>query len=236
MLADLLQMWSLTRTHGESAINHMLRFEHYKVQGRQPLSSRSELIKKKEKRKRISVPVFTFVFKRIALKDIIHPFPRLCPILFQGWSAFCLVPFVLTQMTVLGKSAAFRLSCTLAGPGQECACLAFVQESLDATDTGDQEGKEHIWELAQHLGLQAFVTTCLKGEGGHGNYAKAMHYPDKVIHQIISHNFNSSLEFSLPLSQLDIILLKLLKGWNTSHGAKGHGNYAMHKFLLFAQY
>lgn len=64
---------------------------------------------------------------------------------------------------------------------------------------GDQEGKEHVWELAQHLGLQAFVTTCLKGEGGHGNYAKAMHYPDKVIHQIISHNFNSSLEFSLPL-------------------------------------
>lgn len=150
------------------------------------------------------MPVFAFVFKRISLKDIIHPVPCLCPILFQGWSAFCLVPFVLTQMTVLGKSAALRLSCTFAGPGQECACLAFVQDSLDTTDTGagrggDQEGKEHVWELAQHLGLQAFVTTCLKGEGGHGNYAKAMHYPDKVIHQIISHNFNSSLEFSLPL-------------------------------------
>lgn len=82
MLADLLQMWSLTRTHGESAINHMLRFEHYKVQGRQPLSSRSELIKKRqreggrEKRKRTSVPVSSIVFKHIALKDIIHPSPH----------------------------------------------------------------------------------------------------------------------------------------------------------------
>ena len=36
MLADLLQMWSLTRTHGDSAINHMLGLEHYKGQGRQP--------------------------------------------------------------------------------------------------------------------------------------------------------------------------------------------------------
>lgn len=51
MLADLLQMWSPTRIHEESAINHMLRFEHYKVQDRQPLSSRSELIKKKKRRR-----------------------------------------------------------------------------------------------------------------------------------------------------------------------------------------
>lgn len=86
------------------------------------------------------MPVFAFVFKRISLKDIIHPVPCLCPILFQGWSAFCLVPFVLTQMTVLGKSAALRLSCTFAGPGQECACLAFVQDSLDTTDTGAGSG------------------------------------------------------------------------------------------------
>lgn len=108
MLADLLQMWSLTRTHRESAINHMLRFEHYKVQGRQPSSSRSELIKKRERetRKRISVPVPAIMFKHIALKDIIHPLPCFCPILFQGQPAFCLVPFALTQMTVLGKSAA----------------------------------------------------------------------------------------------------------------------------------
>lgn len=52
ILADLLKIWSLTRTQGESAINHMLRFEHYQVQGRQPLSSRSEPIKReREERK-----------------------------------------------------------------------------------------------------------------------------------------------------------------------------------------
>ena len=39
-------MWSLTRTPGDSAINHILRLEHYKGQGRQPLDSRSELIKR----------------------------------------------------------------------------------------------------------------------------------------------------------------------------------------------
>lgn len=107
ILADLLQLWSLTRTHGESAINHTLRLEHYKVQGRQALSSRSELIKKNEKRKKISVPVSVIVFKWTALKDIIHPVPCLHPISFQGWSAFCLLPFTLTQMTVLGKRQPF---------------------------------------------------------------------------------------------------------------------------------
>lgn len=34
---DLRQMWSLTRTPREFAISHMLRFQHYKVQGRQSL-------------------------------------------------------------------------------------------------------------------------------------------------------------------------------------------------------
>lgn len=167
MLADLLQMWSLTRTHRESAINHMLRFEHYKVQGRQPLSSRSELIKKRErerqKRKRISMPVFTIVFKHIALKDIIHPLPRLCPILFQGQSALCLVPFTPTRRTVLGKSAARRPSRSLAGLGQACARPACVQDSPDPMDTGDPEGREHIWAWLSTYALQAFVTTCRKG-------------------------------------------------------------------------
>lgn len=140
------------------------------------------------------MPASAIVCQHIALKDITHPFPHLRSTLFQGWSAFCLLPFMVTQMTAL------RLSPWLAGPGQECACLAFVPEHPDSEDPGDQPSKGLMPELhcgALHLSLQAFVSTRLQGGGGHGNYAKAMHYSDKVIHQIISHNFNSSLEFSL---------------------------------------
>lgn len=76
----------------------------------------------------------------LVLKGITGPFPCFHPILFQGRSAFCKIPSALTQMTALGKSTALRLSCSLAGRGKECACLAFVQESLDSTPGPGEQG------------------------------------------------------------------------------------------------
>lgn len=76
------------------------------------------------------------------------------------------------------------------------------------------------WEH-RHPGSAGLCQHGLHGGGGLGNYAKATNYSDKVIHQIISHNFNSSPEFPYFQSQLDILLPELLKRWNPSHGAKG---------------
>ena len=98
-LEDLLQMWSLTRTPGDSAINHILRLEHYKGQGRQPLDSRSELMKRETE----NVPASAVVLKLSMALKIASIFLRLRPILFQGRSAFCLTLLTLTWTTVLGK-------------------------------------------------------------------------------------------------------------------------------------
>lgn len=109
------------------------------------------------------MPTSAIAFEHIALKDIIYLFPRLCPILFQGWSAFCLAPFTRTQMTGLGKSAALRRSGSLTGLGQECACLAFAQENQDSPDTRARGSGAHVRAGPAPQPLQAFVTTCRKG-------------------------------------------------------------------------
>lgn len=107
-------------------------------------------------------------------------------------------PFAVTRRT-LGGRAAPRQCCWLTGLGQECACsafVAFVPGHPDLGDPGEQGSEGCVLGLhTLYLDPAGLRQHRLQGLGGCGNYAKAMHSSDKVIYQIISHNFNSFPEF-----------------------------------------
>lgn len=74
--------------------------------------------------------------------------------------------------------------------------MTFVSGHPDLGDPGEQGSEGCVLGLhTLYLEPASLHQHCLQGLGSLGNYAKAMHSSDKVLYQIISHNFNSSPEF-----------------------------------------